>query len=104
MAFRKVCGRLASERGVVADDFVAVKLPRRVSFAVAIIAVQKCGAGYVPLDPEYPQDRLDYMVSDSQSKLVIDEKLEREVGVGEGNCKKSESSALQLQLISPTLS
>ena len=88
--------------GVVPGDFVAVKLPRRVAFAVAIVAVQKCGAGYVPLDPEYPQDRLDYMVSDSQSKLVIDEKLEREVGVGEGNCKKSESSALQLQLISPT--
>ena len=89
------------ERGVKPGDFVAVKLPRRVSFAVAIIAVQKCGAGYVPLDPEYPQDRLDYMVSDSQSKLVIDEKLVAELKC-EVEVEEGKKSTLQLQLVTST--
>ena len=87
------------ERGVVAGDFVAVKLPRTVDFIVAVLAVQKLGAAYIPVDPAYPQDRIDYIVADSGSKLVVDEnEVEKIGGGGERNGKKSESSTLQLQL------
>ena len=61
------------DRGVAAGDFVAAKLPRRINFLVAVIAIQKCGAGYIPIDPEYPQERIDYMVGDSGAKFIIDE-------------------------------
>ena len=69
-----------SERGVVAGDFVAVKLPRSVDFIVAVLAVQKLGAAYIPVDPAYPQDRIDYIVADSGSKLIVDENEVEKIG------------------------
>ena len=63
-----------AERGVGAGDFVGVLLPRRVSFIVSVLAIQKCGAGYIPMDPEYPKDRIDYMLENSGAKVLIDEK------------------------------
>lgn len=62
-----------SAQGVAAGDFVGIRLPRGVDFPIATIAIQKCGAGYVPLDESYPQARLDYMIADSGIKIVIDE-------------------------------
>lgn len=64
--------RLAND-GVIPGSFAVIRLPRCAAFVIAVIAVQKCGAAYVPLDPEYPKDRLDYMTSDSKAKIVIDE-------------------------------
>ena len=40
---------------------------------IAILGVLKSGGAYVPVDPEYPQERIDYMLSDSNCKVVIDE-------------------------------
>ncbi|MFG3216100.1 amino acid adenylation domain-containing protein, partial [Streptomyces tendae] len=56
------------ERG----SFVAVKLPRSVELIVALLAVTKAGAAYVPVDPEYPQERVAHILSDASPALVID--------------------------------
>lgn len=53
------------------DTIIGVSIRRSVEMLVAMIAVMKAGAAYVPMDPGYPIDRLQYMVSDSESKLVI---------------------------------
>ncbi|MCX7055699.1 MAG: AMP-binding protein, partial [Proteobacteria bacterium] len=50
---------------------VAIGLERSVELIVAILATLKSGAAYVPLDPEYPIDRLSYMLTDSAASLVI---------------------------------
>ncbi|MEO6089073.1 MAG: amino acid adenylation domain-containing protein [Umezawaea sp.] len=50
---------------------VGICLPRSPDLVVATQAVMKSGAAYVPLDPEYPADRLAHMVRDSASLLVI---------------------------------
>ncbi|MCF0172555.1 MAG: amino acid adenylation domain-containing protein, partial [Bacteroidales bacterium] len=63
------------ERGVQADDFVAVMLERTVRFPLAVLAIHKAGAAYVPIDLEYPAERVEYMLSDSAAKLVIDDKF-----------------------------
>jgi amino acid adenylation domain-containing protein/non-ribosomal peptide synthase protein (TIGR01720 family) len=55
------------------ENIIGVKLGRSEKLIVALLAVLKSGAAYVPIDPEYPQDRIDYMISDSGCKLVIDE-------------------------------
>lgn len=39
--------------------------------AIAILGILKAGAAYVPLDPEYPTDRLDYMIKGSNLSLII---------------------------------
>ena len=58
--------------GVRPNDFVAVKLDRTIEFPLAVIAIHKAGAAYVPIDLEYPEERQQYMLSDSEAKVVID--------------------------------
>ncbi|WP_179500168.1 non-ribosomal peptide synthetase [Streptomyces sp. WZ.A104] len=67
-------GRLAralADRGVGDGDFVGVSLPRSEKMIVAVLAVLKAGAAYVPLDPAYPSERLAFMLEDSAPALVI---------------------------------
>ncbi|WP_205195787.1 non-ribosomal peptide synthetase [Chitinophaga sp. Cy-1792] len=55
------------------DDLVAIRLERSEWLIVAMIAVMKAGAAYVPIDPEYPAERVDYMMTDSRCKACIDD-------------------------------
>ena len=57
--------------GVGTDTFVAVMLPRRKEFLIAVFAVLKAGGAYVPLDNEYPKERLAYILNDSDTYLLI---------------------------------
>jgi surfactin family lipopeptide synthetase A len=61
------------DKGVCPGDFVGVMLERRKEFVVAVIAIHKTGAAYVPLDLEYPEDRLQYMVENSETKVIVTE-------------------------------
>jgi amino acid adenylation domain-containing protein len=58
-------------RGVRFGDKVGVCLDRTVDMPVAIAAVLKAGAAYVPLDPAHPSDRLRYIVEDAQVACVV---------------------------------
>ncbi|WP_167772871.1 MupA/Atu3671 family FMN-dependent luciferase-like monooxygenase [Ramlibacter humi] len=62
--------RLAA-RGVRAGDIVGLCLPRTPQLLVAVLGVMKAGAAYLPLDPEYPRDRLEFMVEDSRAPVVL---------------------------------
>ncbi|MGC9441182.1 amino acid adenylation domain-containing protein [Streptomyces sp. WG5] len=50
---------------------VAVLLPRSVELVIALLAVTKSGAAYVPVDPDYPAERIAYMLDDSAPALVL---------------------------------
>ncbi|MCD0254767.1 amino acid adenylation domain-containing protein [Xanthomonas campestris pv. campestris] len=58
-------------QGVSAGDRVGVCLARDASLVAALLGVLKAGACYVPLDPAYPAQRLDYMLSDAQAQVVL---------------------------------
>ncbi|MRH91645.1 amino acid adenylation domain-containing protein [Nocardia sp. SYP-A9097] len=62
---------LLIERGVGPEDLVAVAIPRSVESVVAVWAVAKTGAGFVPVDPNYPADRVLHMVTDSRAVLGL---------------------------------
>lgn len=59
------------ERGVCREDRVAVYLPRGADVFVALLAVLKAGAAYVPVDTRYPDARRDLMIHNSGARLVI---------------------------------
>ncbi|UJW29857.1 amino acid adenylation domain-containing protein [Saccharothrix sp. AJ9571] len=59
------------ERGVGPDVVVGVGLGRSVEWVVAVLAVQKAGGAYLPLDPAYPAERLEFMVADAAPALVL---------------------------------
>ncbi|MFJ4348947.1 non-ribosomal peptide synthase/polyketide synthase [Pseudomonas sp. NPDC089401] len=58
-------------RGVQVGDRVAVCLPRRLERVVALLAVLKAGAAYVPVDPAYPAERIAYLLHDSAPATVL---------------------------------
>ncbi|MFB7355013.1 non-ribosomal peptide synthetase [Streptomyces gardneri] len=59
------------DRGVTAGDLVTVCVDRGPDMIVALLAVMKTGAAYVPLDPDYPAARLEFMLSDTRAPLVV---------------------------------
>ncbi|HEX2315476.1 MAG TPA: amino acid adenylation domain-containing protein, partial [Thermomonospora sp.] len=63
--------RVLRERGAGPERFVALALPRSIDLVVGVLAVLKSGAAYVPLDPDYPADRIAYMLEDSGPVLAV---------------------------------
>ncbi|QKW22406.1 amino acid adenylation domain-containing protein [Kitasatospora sp. NA04385] len=59
------------DRGAGPGRLVALALPRSAEMIVAVLAVLKTGAAYLPLDPDYPADRLAFMVSDARPVVVV---------------------------------
>ncbi|WP_051300126.1 non-ribosomal peptide synthetase, partial [Methylobacter luteus] len=57
--------------GVNAGDYVALLIERSADLIAAELAVLKCGAAYVPLDPDYPVERLAFMIEDCAAKIVL---------------------------------
>ena len=53
------------EIGVGRDDVVALVVPRSIEWIVGMLAVWKSGAAYGPIDPSYPQDRIDAIIADT---------------------------------------
>ncbi|CAM5450559.1 NRPS protein OS=Streptomyces glaucescens OX=1907 GN=nrps2B PE=4 SV=1 [Streptomyces glaucescens] len=67
-------------RGAGPERLVALRLPRTADMIVAILAVWKAGAGYLPLDPALPEDRVRFLLEDARPALVLDEAALREAG------------------------
>lgn len=67
---RRVAGRLV-ELGVARGSLVGVLCERSVELVAALHGVVMAGAAYVPLDPEYPPDRLDYMAGETGMRVVL---------------------------------
>ena len=59
------------DMGVRKQNFIGVMIERSVDFPVCVFGIHKAGAAYLPLDLEYPNERLSYMLSDSEAPLVI---------------------------------
>ncbi|MFI5800315.1 amino acid adenylation domain-containing protein [Streptomyces sp. NPDC051677] len=63
--------RVLVARGARPETFVAIALPKSVDMVVAVLAVFRAGAAYLPLDPEHPADRLAFVLDDVDPVLVL---------------------------------
>ena len=59
------------QMGVGVETFVALVMERSIELVVAILGILKAGGVYVPLDPAYPQERLAFMLQDSQAPVLL---------------------------------
>ena len=63
--------RALRERGVCAGTVVGLCVERSLELPVALLAIHKAGAAFLPLDPELPHERLAFMLADSATRLVL---------------------------------
>ena len=63
--------RLLIDRGAGPEGLVAIAMPRSAEMIVAVLAVLKAGAAYVPVDPAYPADRIGFMLTDTCPVAVL---------------------------------
>jgi non-ribosomal peptide synthetase component F len=67
-------GRLAGhlkEQGVLPDDIAAIMIKPSIDMIIGIMGILKAGAAFLPIDPDYPKERIDYMLTDSSARLLL---------------------------------
>ncbi|QAV10095.1 surfactin non-ribosomal peptide synthetase SrfAA [Bacillus vallismortis] len=63
--------RILIDCGISADERVGVLTKPSLEMAAAVLGVLKAGAAFVPIDPDYPDQRIDYILQDSGAKLLL---------------------------------
>ncbi|MEU2452099.1 amino acid adenylation domain-containing protein [Streptomyces sp. NPDC012765] len=76
---------LLAARGVGQESVVGVALPRSPELVVALLAVLKAGGAYLPVDPEYPAERIEFMLRDAAPTLLLTDS-EIVAGLPAGTC------------------
>ena len=61
-------------KGVKPDDIVGILADRSLEMILGVMAIVKSGAAYMPIDSEYPMDRVQFMLEDSQTKILLSQK------------------------------
>jgi len=64
------------EKGVSSGDFVGIAIPRSSEMLIALLAIMKCGAAYLPIDPSYPDQRIEFMLRDSKAQYLLSSRKE----------------------------
>jgi polyketide synthase PksJ len=62
---------ILKDKGVRPDTIVGVMVERSLDMIVGLLGILKAGGAYLPLDPEYPESRIAYMMADCQAKLLL---------------------------------
>ncbi|OUS27112.1 hypothetical protein A9Q99_17310 [Gammaproteobacteria bacterium 45_16_T64] len=63
--------RITRLLGSVSGQFIGVMIPRSIDMVAALLAILKAGAAFVPLDPEFPKDRVAYMIDNSGLTTIL---------------------------------
>lgn len=85
------------EKNIMPNDFVGVLLERTIDFPLSVLAIHKAGAAYTPLDREYPNDRLSYMIENSEMKVMLTTRSVWESKFAEGDLPVDDVTVLFLE-------
>lgn len=64
-------------KGVKEEAIIPICIERGIDMIIGIIGILKTGAAYVPIDPDYPQERINYMLNDTSGNIVVSSKQSR---------------------------
>jgi amino acid adenylation domain-containing protein len=56
------------------DTFITLYVDRSLEMVVGILAILKAGGTYVPIDPKFPHERIDYIIGDTNTKIILSQK------------------------------
>ncbi|MBJ3792176.1 AMP-binding protein, partial [Bacillus sp. OA1] len=63
--------RILQNKGVQPDTIVGIMIERSLEMIIGIMGILKSGAAYLPIDPEYPEERIKYIVEDSGTNIIL---------------------------------
>ncbi|MER5889422.1 non-ribosomal peptide synthase/polyketide synthase [Streptomyces sp. NPDC001941] len=96
----RLAGYLVGQ-GIGAESLVGLCLPRGVDAVVSMLAVWKAGAGYLPIDPEYPAERINFMLGDSGAALTLTtEEILDDLPAGRNRYVAVDSALVRMQVAS----
>jgi len=67
------------KRGVTSHSIVAIKADRSIELIIGLLAIMKAGGAYLPLDPNYPQERINYILKDSGTNIMLSTRVFKEI-------------------------
>eukprot|EP00833_Pecoramyces_ruminatium_P006152 jgi/Orpsp1_1/1180184/evm.model.c7180000072423.1 len=65
-------GNYLRNKGVKRNDIIPIISERSYYFVVGILGIMKSGAAYLPIDPDFPKERIDYMIKEANTKLILE--------------------------------
>ena len=66
--------RYLLNQGIKKHDIIALRIDKSIEMIVGILAIIKCGCCYLPINTQYPKDRVEFMLKDSNSKILLGKK------------------------------
>ncbi|WP_160289083.1 condensation domain-containing protein, partial [Bacillus subtilis] len=63
------------KKGVAPDTIVGIMMDRSIEMMVGILGIQKAGGAYLPINPDYPKERIAYVLKDSQANLLLTQEI-----------------------------
>lgn len=64
-------GNTLREQGIKSEDIVGITINRSIEMIVSIFGILKSGAGYLPIDPQHPKERIEYMLENSNANIIL---------------------------------
>jgi tyrocidine synthetase-3 len=87
---------LLKQKGVKSDMIVAILMERSIEMIIGLLGILKAGGAYLPIDPDYPGERIKYMLKDSGAEILLNDSDFKPEAFN--NCPKGTASHLDLHL------
>jgi len=84
----RIAAYLVQNLGGIDNQIIGVKLSRSAWQIVTLLGILKAGAAYLPIDPEMPEERIDFLMNDSQLVLCIDDEMLTKIQTSESSTFK----------------
>lgn len=78
--------RYIRRKGVTSNSIVGLMVNRSLEMVIGILGILKAGAAYLPLDPAYPKERINYMLTQSETRLTLTDSEDSDIGA-KSQCK-----------------